>query len=105
MKNKEIVKEIKGMQARLDMLVKEIKQKPVGGKWAEIEQPKLTLGGHEVTVSENGKIIYFGGGFLYIETAHNIVTSSIEAFRIAGQPDVSFQVDELKELLTKIEEV
>ena len=74
------------------------------GKWAEIiEEPKLTLGGHEVTVTEDKDIICFNGEFLYIEAVRYIVESNIENFRMSGQPD-QYQVDELKELLTKIEE-
>ena len=94
MKNKEIVKEIKGMQAKLETLI------------GKIEKPeKLTLGGHEVGVTEDKDIILFGGGFIYIETAHKIVDSNIEAFRMSGQPNIAYQVDELKELLTKIDTV
>ncbi len=108
MKNKEIVKEIKGMQAKLETLIGKIekKEKPAAGKWAEIEQPKLTLGGHEVTVSKNKHIIYFNGGFIYLETARNIVDSNIESFITSCKnKDIEIQVDELQELITKIDAV
>ena len=76
------------------------------GKWAEIiEEPKLTLGGHQVTVSENGNILFFNGGFIYVDTAHKIVESNIDSFLLNGQLEKTcIQVDELKELLTKIDE-
>ena len=76
------------------------------GKWAEIiEEPKLTLGCHEVTVSENGNIIYFNGGFIYVDTARKIVESNIDSFLLSGQLEKTcIQVDELQELLTKIDE-
>ena len=69
-----------------------------GGKWATIDKPKLTLGGHE-----EKDIIFFVDGFLHMKYCSDTELSLLTHFKMEGC-DTLFSVDELKELLTKIDE-